>query len=246
MFGQGALAICDAAHRLESMKIWCKRFKKDPLSIKDPREFYIPVVIFNLNHEEAENLFVEANSKGKPISRTRLAFHDVFNPANSIAQKVMNSSQLRGKVELVSNSIKKSSNNIITFGTLLKGCDSMKAETESQATKIGDFLILFWNQMIENFPKLFGNVDQEIRLSEKQKSFAGEVLFMNSYFILAKELMSRDDWRERLSKLSTTDFLSRDNELWIKNITRNEGKLVNTSATQKFVNEEILKFVLEN
>lgn len=241
--GNAPLSIIDAAHRLESAKLWYKAYRKDPTSIKDPSKFYFHVAINNLNQKNAKNVFVELNSFGLPISKTRLAYHDVFNPSNAIAQKLMNE-VFRGKIEVVSNSIKKSSNCVMTFSTLLKGCSEFSPTTKGDAERIGNYLCEFFEEIIEMFPKIYGNVSPEIRQEEKAKTFVGEVMFIHALFNLAKQLQDRDDWKERLQRLTWDDFLSRDKELWIRNITRNEGKLINTSSTQKFVTEQIVKKVM--
>jgi hypothetical protein len=242
--GQYALTICDAAHRLESMKIWCKRFKKDPLSIKDPREFYIPVIIFNLNHEEAENLFVEANSKGKAVSRTRLAFHDVFNSNRKIVDMIESKSLLKGKIELVSGTISKSSNKIITYKTLLDNVAQFKASTPKEAEEIGLYLVDVWNELINLFPKSMGNVDSEIKVSQRKQNFVLENMFVAGYFVVANKLRKIDDWKDRIKRLAENDFLSRNNSTW--NFCLREGdKIVNSSKISKKIGEIMCNYVME-
>lgn len=243
--GQGALAICDSAHRLESMKIWCKRFKKDPLSIKDPREFYIPVIIFNLNHQEAENLFVEANSKGKAVSRTRLAFHDVFNENRKIVDIIGAKSLLKGKIELVSGTISKSSNKIITYKTLLDNVAQFKPLNPKEAEEIGLYLVEFWNELISNiFPEAMGNIDAETKAVQKKQSFVLENMFLSGYFSVANKLHGIDDWKTKLAKLAENDFLSRSNPVF-SFCLREGDKIVNSSKVQKQIGEIMVKQVME-
>jgi len=242
--GQGALAICDAAHRLEAMKIWCKRFKKDPLSIKDPRQFYIPVVIFNLNHEEAENLFVEANSKGKAVSKTRLAFHDVFNENRKIVDIIESKSLLKGKIELVSGTISKSSNKIITYKTLLDNVAQFKASTPKEAEEIGLYLVKFWDTLINLFPKSMGNVDPEIKTEQNKQNFVLQNMFISGYFAVANELREVNNWENKLKKLAENDFLSRSNPIW-SFCLREGDKIVNSSKVQKQIAEKMCDYVME-
>jgi len=242
--GQGALAICDAAHRLEAMKIWVKRFKKDPLSIKDPREFYIPVVIFNLNHEEAENLFVEANSKGKAVSKTRLAFHDVFNENRRIVNIIESKSLLKGKIELVSGTISKSSNKIITYKTLLDNVAQFKASTPKEAEEIGLYLVKFWDTLINLFPKSMGNVDPEIKTEQNKQNFVLQNMFISGYFAVANELREVNNWENKLKKLAENDFLSRSNPIW-SFCLREGDKIVNSSKVQKQIAEKMCDYVMK-
>jgi len=244
--GSFPLSVNDGAHRLEAMKMWYYAYtkSKDPFTIKNPNDFYFPVIIQNLDNESCRNIFVELNSFGLPISKTRIAFHDVFNPKNVIAQKVMDNC-FRGKIEVISNSLKKTSPSVMTFGTLLKGCSLFSPATKSETTEVSTYLCEYWNEIIELFPKIYGNVSVETKQIEKMNTFIGEVMFIHALFGLAVELQSVEDWKEKLKKLKEpSNFLSRDNDLWIRNITRNEGKLINTSKTQDFVKDQLLAKVM--
>jgi len=242
--GNGALAINDGAHRIDCCKTWYSKFKKDVLSIKNPNDFYFPITIENLDHSSCCNVFVELNSFGLSVSKTRLAYHDVFNDKNLIAQKIM-SDTFRGKIEVISNSLKRTSNCVMTFGTLLKGCSLFSPETKSKTDEVALYLCKFWEEIIELFPKIYGNVSPEVRYEEKtEKTFIGEVMFIHALFGIAVELQFVVDWKDKLKKLTETNYLSRDNDLWVRNITRNEGKLINTSKTQDFVKDQLLAKVL--
>jgi len=241
--GKGALAICDGAHRIEACRIWLEKYEKNPGSIKSPDDFYFPVNIEYLTHNQAKNLFSEYSSLGKPISKTRIAYHDVFNPNNAIAQKIMSESELKGKVELISNTIKASSNNFITFATLLNGISVFKPATKREADKVAEFLIEFWDELVNLFPNLMGNVSPLERQENRKKSFAIETMFLNAYFHLAAKLINDKSWRKKLMRLTKNNFLSRDNKIWSP-ILRNGDKIINTSATQKYVINTILDYVI--
>jgi hypothetical protein len=243
--GQNPLSICDSAHRLEAMKIWVKKFKKNKESTKDPREFYLPVMIFNLNHQEAENLFVEANSKGRPISKTRIAFHDVFNPNRKIVDTIESNSLLKGRIEQISGSIKKSSNKIITYKTLLDNTTQFKASTPKEAEEIGLYLAEFWNELItELFPYALGNIDAESKAEQKKQSFILENMFISGYFAVANKLRGVEDWKGKLTELAENDFLSRNNPIW-SFCLREGDKIVNSSKVQKQIAEIMCAKVLE-
>lgn len=68
-------------------------------------------------------------------------------------------------------------------------------------------------------------------------------MFIYALFSLAEKLQGRDDWKERLQRLTWDDFLSRDNELW-HFCLREGNKLVNSSKVQKTITEKILEKVL--
>jgi len=241
---QFPLSVNDGAHRLESCVMWYKLFKRDILEVKNPDDFYFSVTILNMTQEQSENVFVALNSLGLPVSKTRIAFHDTYNQNNVIAKKVMNNSFLRGRIELVSNSLKKTSNCVMTFNTLSKGCSMMSPETPSQVEEVGSFLCSYFNEIVEIFPKIFGNVSPEVRHEERTKIFIGEVMFVNSLFSLAKEIQGMDDWKERLKRLAQKDFLSRDNPTF-RFCLREGSKLINSSKVQKDIASIMLAKVLE-
>lgn len=243
--GKHPLTICDAAHRLESMKIWAKKFKKNAGSIKDPREFYIPTIIFNLDHKGAENLFVEANSKGKPISRTRLAFHDVFNQNRKIVDIIEKNSLLKGRIEEVSGTIKKSSNKILTYKMLLDNVGQFKATTPKEVEEIGLYLCDFWDELINNvFPKAMGNIDPEMKAEQMKNNFILQNMFIAGYFTLANKLREVDDWKSRLKKLAENDFLNRNNPNFSFCLTE-DNKIANSSKIQKRVGEKMLEYIID-
>ena len=156
----------------------------------------------------------------------------------------MNNSFLRGRIELVSNSLKKTSNCVMTFNTLSKGCSMMSLETPSQVEEAGNFLCSYWDEIVELFPKIYGNVTPEVRYEERTKTtFVGEVMFINSLFSLAKEIQGMDDWKDRLKRLKQDNFLGRDNTIW-RFCLREGSKLINSSKVQKDITNLIIDKVM--
>jgi len=233
------LQILDGQHRIRSFSFWNRKFLKSPSSCISPEEFFMPILIEHASENNAKLIFSEYATKFLRISNSRSLFLDVDSNINKIARKIMNES-LSTKVEVVSNTIKKNSGKIITFSVLTKGVSAFKPATPKECDVIGNFLCLYWSELIELFPKLMGDVSSEIRNSERAKSFANESMFQIAYHYLAKILIDDKDWKGKLKRLTMDNFLSRDNELWIKNITRNQGKIVNTSSTQSFVTQNII------
>jgi len=231
----GPLTINDGFHRIYASYLWYKEFVKPNSTCKSPETFYFPVNIENLSKQASCDLFKEYAVMGKSISKNRISVHDVFSKDYDIAQRILKESQLRGRVEMISNSIKKTSSNIFTYGTILNGISEMKP--------VGDFLIEFLDYMIELFPTLMGNVEPEFRALEKQKSFVLEKMFQNSYFVLASKLYGRDDWKDKLGKLTLGNFLSRSNTQF-SFCLRDEDKIINSSKIQKDITRIICERVL--
>jgi len=239
------IQILDGQHRIRSFSAWNRLYKKSSSSCISPEDFFMPILIEHVSEDDAKLIFSEYATKFLKISKSRSAFLDIDSNVNRIARKVMNSSEIRNKVEVVSNTVRKNSDKIITFSVLTKGISAFKPATAKETEKVENYLCEFWNELIEVFPLLMGNVDPLDRQIERSNSFAVESMFMVAYHYLAKELMDDVDWKNKLKRLSRNDFLSRDNELWIKNITREGGRMINTSSTQSFVTDEIIKQVMK-
>jgi len=238
--GNGALSICDGGHRVESCRIWNYKYRRNPQTTKLPQDFSYNITIFNLDHDQAEQLFVEANSYSKPISKTRIAFHDVFNHNRKLCDILESQSLLKGKIESVSNTIKKNSDKIITFKTLLDNVAVMKASTPREVEEIGLFLVEFWDELINLFPKSMGNVDSEVRAEQRKQYFVLDNMFMAKYFMIAKEIRDIENWKDKLKNLTEDNFMNRTNPIW-RDILTTQGKVINTSSTNKIVLEKLLK-----
>jgi len=237
--GVGSLAICDGGHRLESCRIWAKKYKRNPETTKRPQDFSYSITLLALTHDQAEQLFVEANTP-KPVSKTRIAFHDIFNSNRKIVDIVENNSLLKGKIESMTNTISKKSGKIITFKTLLDNVSIFEAATPKQAEEVGYYLVKFWNELINLFPNSMGNVSPEIRMEQRSQNFVLENMFMNAYFKIAKEIIGLEDWKERLKKLTEDNFMSRENPIW-RDILTTKNKIINSTSTNKIVFENMLK-----
>jgi len=236
------LQILDGQHRIRCFSAWNRLFLKSPSSCISPEEFFMPILIEHVSENNAKLIFSEYATKFLKISNSRSLFLDVDSNINKIARKVM-SKTLNNKVEVVSNTIKKNSDKIISFSVLTKGISAFKPATPKECEKVGNFLCLFWEELIENFPKSMGDVHPEVRAFEKSKSFANESMFMIGYHHVAKLLIDDEDWKIKLKKLTMGGFMNRTNPIW-KDILRNENRIVNTSSTQTTVINNMLNQVV--
>jgi len=241
--GVGPITINDGMHRIYSCVLWYKEFIKPNSTCKSPESFYFPTNIEHISKLESEDLFREYAVMGKTISKNRVSVHNVFSKDYEIAQRILKESQLRGRVEMISNSIKRNSPCIMTYGTILNGIGEMKITTKGDGELAGDFLVEFLDNLIELFPKLMGNVDPVDRAIEKQKSFVLEKMFQNSYFSIASQLRGRDDWKSKLSKLAQNNYLSKSNPEFSFCLRQGE-KIINSSKIQKDITSLILDYVM--
>ena len=237
------LAIVDGGHRVFScMKM--KRLNKKDSSNPDPKIFEYPVFIEYMTREQAMALFSEYAKEGKRIGKNKAEALNVFDDSYNMAKEIIETSELHNKIETV-NSLPKE-NNIMLFSTLMNGIRIFKIQTKKDAIDVVEFLSKFWSELIYLFKDQMGNMEYKQRQEIRKQTYLLEPMFLTGLFHLSKEMMENpDNWIQKLSKLKEGNFFSRDNQLWIRNITREGGKTINTSSTQKFIIDAILNKVMK-
>lgn len=249
--------VVDGQHRLESSKMWKKAWEKNPENFNDPNTFDYPVAILSLDEDDAKKLFSEYSMKPLPISKIRQKFLDVGNLSNFIARETVNKSELKGKIELTSTSIK-GKNAIITFGNLYDSIkNNFNPSSKKEAEKIVNFLIEYFNELVDIFPKQLGNIDNDFKIAthnrneERKNTFILESLAWNGIVAVASKLYEEKKWKDKLQKLNEEvevgewkgRFLDKSNPLFSPVFTE-KGKIINNSATQTHMTKIITNFVL--
>lgn len=241
--------IIDGKHRIESCTIWDGNWEKEPDSYDNPNNFEYPVIFLNMTDEEAMKVFSEGY-KALPISKVRTKLLDVGNSINKIARNVMINSQLKGKIETVTSSVKKGS--IITFGQLFDTIkNNFSPKTSGEAEKITSFLIEFFNELIEIFPRQLGEIDVHIRNEERKKSFILEPISYNGILKVASTLYGDSDWKNKIIRFNDIvkvgewkgKFLDKENPIFSK-VFREENKLINNSATLAYITNILYNYVI--
>jgi len=232
--GKNKLAVIDGAHRVFSCIKMKKLNKKDPVNNPSPSLFEYPVFIEYLDIPSGMDLFREYANAGRKIGKVRVEALSVFDPFHHIAEEIIKTSELHNKVEKINSSPK--DNNIILFSTLMNGIRIFKPQTQKDSIEVLKFLAEFWSELIYLFKDQMGNMEFKQRQEIRKQTFLLEPMFLNGMFHVAKYLMDYpNDWVNKLKKLKEDpNFFSRGNKIW-RNIMREGGATIHTSATQKIV-----------
>lgn len=232
--GSNKLAVIDGAHRVFSCIKMKKLNKKDPVNNPSPSLFEYPVFIEYLDIPSGMDLFREYANAGRKIGKVRVEALSVFDPFHHIAEEIIKTSELHNKVEKINSSPK--DNNIILFSTLMNGIRIFKPQTQKDSIEVLKFLAEFWSELIYLFKDQMGNMEFKQRQEIRKQAFLLEPMFLNGMFHVAKYLMDYpNDWTNKLKKLKEDpNFFSRGNKIW-RNIMREGGATIHTSATQKIV-----------
>jgi len=248
------LQILDGNHRLNSFSRWVKLYKRNPESVPNPADYYISVVIETLNDDDAKSLFSEYCLKGLKISKSRGEYLNVEDYTNKLCRDVMKKSDL--KVEVISTSIKATSENIISFGVLSKNIkDNYDPKTKMDVEEYGKHLITFVDAIIQTFPKFMASKDLMERKIFREDSLTMEALAWGGYFYISKSLQgkSKEEILSILSKFNSKvdykgfigNFLDKENPIFRK-IMREGNKMISTSSSATWINKVFSEYILEN
>jgi len=132
--------------------------------------------------------------------------------------------------------------------------DDEGEKSEKQELKdIQNYLVKFIDKLVSIFPQFMANPNLEERNQLKSQFFTIEPLAWSGFIALSKALYGQDNWEEKLNKLNTRvqfdgwegEFLNRENPIFRK-ILREGNKIINTTASVKWINTVFIKFVNEN
>jgi len=247
------LDILDGQHRLSAFLKVLKAYRKSPETIPNPADYQIGIVIELLDDDSAKSLFSEYATKGLKISRSRGEYLNVEDYTNKLCRDVMKKSDL--KVEVVSTSIKATSENIITFGVLSKNIkDNYNPKTKIDVEECSKHLIAFVDAIIQNFPKFMASKDLIERKILRENSLTMEALAWSGYFYISKSLQgkSKEEMLSILSKFNSKvnyrgfigNFLDKENPIFRK-IMREGNKMISTSSSVTWVNKVFNEYILE-
>ncbi|HEY8804745.1 MAG TPA: DNA sulfur modification protein DndB [Clostridium sp.] len=241
--GSENLQILDGSHRARSALKWKKLWERNPDQYEDPRQYQLACCVENISDNDAKQLFAEYNNFALKVNKTRISFLDVENSSNQIVRKIMKESDLKGKIETVSTSIRHSSPNVVTFGVLTNAIKKFYApQTKREQEDISNYLVEFIDELVNIFPEFLANPDLEKRNELKKQYFTIEPMAFGAWVALSSELRGDTNWKKKLSKLKDSDFLLRDKDHF-KQILREGGRVINTSSTQKYFSQILIDFI---
>ena len=244
--------IIDGNHRILSCVRYMKEYpKKQKIGIiwPNPEEFYFPTLITNYDEEKCKTLFAELNSNIGKVSKSRQEFLNVNDLPNNVITYLIENSELHGRVDNVNNTITSTNPFLVTFSTLIQALRSnFSIKTKEEVKEIGEYLVKFFNILINLQKQEMGQIEIHLRNELKTKRMTIESLAWYGYMRLAKELMGKSNLVEKLYKLNENNFLDKDNKIWneIFRETAKGKRIINNSSTQAYVQKAMSMHVLGN
>lgn len=173
-------------------------------------------------------------SKGQPLSEERKRVLNQPSIADKVVEMINTGSDLSGKI---SQQDKLGVSELVKASTLSKAIDNnFEITLTSDAKKVGDYLIDFFNTLIGKYPnELFKNIDEN-----KKDSYVGFETMFTGYVILAGRMYKEQIAAEYIDVILDQINFSKTNPLW-KNIIISYGlnKETERNIIKLFKNLEI-------
>jgi len=257
--GNSGIFLLDGHHRCMAFKkvcdMWNKYKDKQGFNLVNPELWNIPVHLRVLTTNQAKKLFSEY-CKGLKVSKVRQEFLDVNTLKNDIVSQLMEKSELRGKIETYATNIKSSgtNNNIVTFSLLSTEIQRLFApKTSNEVKNIAEFLIKFFNALVEEFSYSMGCMSIAERKQARLSDISIELMTFYGYMSMARVLYEKDQKGENIEEnirelnkpIQIKDwngrFLSRENPLW-NHIKKADGGIINNSSMQGYMRKVFTLF----
>jgi hypothetical protein len=152
-------------------------------------------------------------------------------------------------VDNVNNNISSTNPYLVTYSTLIQAFRSnFSIKTREEVKEVGDYLIKFFNILINLQKSEMGRIEIHLRNEMKSRRMTIEALAWYGYMRLAKELMNEPNLVEKLFKLNENNFLDKDNPVWneIFRQTPKGKRIINNSSTQGFAQKVMVSHVIGN
>ena len=242
--GGNYLQAVDCSHRARAAIKWKSAWLKNPEQYDDPRQFQFSCEVNNVSDNDARQMFSEYNNFSLKVNKTRSSYLDVSSDVNKIVRTIMSESDLKGRIETVSTSIKSSSPSIVTFGVLTNAIKKhYQPQTKAEQRQIEEWLVSYFDELVSIFPKFMANANIEERNELKKQYFTIEPLAFGAFVALSKVLKDDEDWKTKLAKLVKDDFFLRTADRF-KPILRNENKVINTTTSAKYFDELVINWCM--
>jgi len=260
LYGCNKLEILDGGHRLTAglslLEKWEKLKEKDKKLFVNPYEYEMQLGVEILSDNDSAALFSEYNSKQTKVNKNVTKFLDVYDLSNTVARRLIDESELRNKIQIGSGSLRvKGNNNLTTFAIIYEGIKNNfrnELTTKKEADKIADYLILFWDELINLLPEYFGDITNRQEMRDKDLTI--QQITFNAYFALARKLYGLENWKEKLAKLKESVHVegyrgyifSKDNPWWSECFRIKNGipMVINSSSTVRAVTKHIVGYIV--
>jgi hypothetical protein len=266
IYGSGSASLPDSVHRTLAALMALRRVLDTGVNI-DVESYEFPLLIEQLDDNGERGLFYEYNMLGKHANPTRSRWINNVSPPNRVTTELVERSQLRGHVEIVTNNISLNSPKVTTFNVLASGIEDEFPDLDEESVEpVADFVVQFFDALIRCRPEV-GYLALAKRKEVRERSIADSALAFKGYIGVATTLYERfgrhgfAEWRSYVQKLGEPyrhtdaagqvvwegDLFSRKNPLWQGQVLveRGNGKisLLNRRETRAFMREMLLKVI---
>jgi len=234
----GHLQVADGQHRIRALNLLYDSNEKGITNIPLDN-FLFPVKVTHYNTKIAQKQFHQF-SQGLKISTSRAEYFNSTDRSNIIVRRLMQDSELTGRVEIIKDSIVKSEKrNVVTFASLVNGISMVYKEmTNVQAEALAQYLCEFFDRLFDAVPEL---VDYESRQQSKETSLKAENLMFYGYIAISKVLKDRENWQQYLPLINQLD-LAKESEVWFGKVTKRGTRglaMVNSLDSRKYLIDKI-------
>ncbi|HVS35192.1 MAG TPA: DNA sulfur modification protein DndB [Gemmataceae bacterium] len=266
IYGNGSASLPDSVHRTHAALLALRRVLDTGVNV-DVENYEFPLIIERLDDDGERVLFYEYNMLGKHANQTRSRWINNVPPPNRVATELVERSQLRGHVEIVTNNISLNSPKVTTFNVLASSIEDEFPDLDDESIEpVAAFIVQFFDALIRCRPEV-GYLPLGKRKEVRERSIADSALAFKGYIGVAAALYERfgrhgsEDWRSYTQKLGEPyrhtdaagqivwegDLFSRRNPLWQGQVlvNRSNGKvsLLNRRETRAFMRETLLKVI---
>lgn len=223
--GGTRLDVLDGFHRCRGLQ--------NALQINPELDFNFAVLITNYSTKKAQN-FQSQIAKASPISRTRIQELEANRLSDTVVQQLREESDLKGKISQT-NRVHYIGSELVAYNVLADTIDEQfKMETRADAADVGDFLVEYFNFLLDSFKEEFIDKPDETRkvsLINDNNMFVG-------YITLARRMFEDNIKPKEVRKYIKDINFNRDNDLWISvGVLNEKGNITDTNKARKFIKD---------
>ncbi|PLR99550.1 DNA sulfur modification protein DndB [Bacillus sp. T33-2] len=195
--------------------------------------FNFIVLITNYSTKRAQQYQAQL-AKATPISKTRIQELEANRLSDTVVQQLKDESDLQGKISQT-HRIHSINKELVSYNVLADTIDEQfRMETRADAADIGDYLVEFFNFLIDSNPSAFINDIEE----NKKTSLINDNNMFVGYLVLARRMMEHKiKPREVRNYIKDINFI-RDNPLWVElGILNDKGNISDTVRARKAIKQ---------
>jgi hypothetical protein len=195
--------------------------------------FNFAVLITNYSTKKAQQYQAQL-AKATPISSTRIMELEANRLSDTVVQRLKSESDLQGRISQT-NRIHSLNKELVTYNVLSNTIDEeFKMNTRADAEDVADFLIDYFNFLIDSYQDEFIN---HIESTRKESLINDNNMFVG-YIVLARKMFEKGIKPREVRNYIKDIVFSRENELWkTKGILDDHGNITDTNKARKAIRE---------